>query len=278
MIIWIASYPKSGNTWVRAIISSLLYSNKNEVDINNLKIRQFPNRRDFKGIITDFTSEEQFAKNCIYAQEKLNLDNKVKFFKTHNAYWKLGKYAFTDEKNSLGVIHVVRDPRNVITSIINHFNKTISNYEKALNFLMDEKRMFGPEKLSLSENDLPTIISSWSNHYNSWKKFKKNYLLIKYEDLLKNPNTEFLKITKYLSNVTDLNFDNNNIKRVIKDCNFENFKIQEDQMGFLESPKNLNKKFFFLGPKNNWKNFLNENIKKKIEDNFKEEMKDLKYL
>ena len=166
MIIWIASYPKSGNTWVRAIISSLLYSNKNEVDINNLKIRQFPNRRDFKDIITDFTSEEQFARNCTYAQEKLNLDNKVKFFKTHNAYWKLGKHAFTDEKNSLGVIHVVRDPRNIITSLINHFNKTISSYEKALNFLMDEKRMFGPEKLSLTENDLPTIIYSWSNHYN----------------------------------------------------------------------------------------------------------------
>ena len=134
MIIWIASYPKSGNTWVRAIISSLLYSNNNEVDINNLKIRQFPNRRDFKGIITDFTSEEQFAKNCIYAQVKLNLDNKIKFFKTHNAFWKLGDHSFTDEINSLGVIHIVRDPRNVITSILNHFNKTINNYEKALKF------------------------------------------------------------------------------------------------------------------------------------------------
>ena len=127
MIIWIASYPKSGNTWVRAIISSLLYSNNNEVDINNLKIRQFPNRRDFKGIITDFTSEEQFAKNCIYAQVKLNLDNKIKFFKTHNAFWKLGDHSFTDEINSLGVIHIVRDPRNVVISQSHHYGISIDD-------------------------------------------------------------------------------------------------------------------------------------------------------
>ena len=104
MIIWIASYPKSGNTWVRAIIDSFLDKNNNEVDINNLKIRQFPLVRDFKGIITNFKSEEQFAKNCIYAQEKINLDNEIKFFKTHNAFWKLGQHSFTNETNSLGVI------------------------------------------------------------------------------------------------------------------------------------------------------------------------------
>ena len=281
MIIWIASYPKSGNTWVRAIISSLLYSNKNEVDINNLKIRQFPNRRDFKGIITDFTSEEQFAKNCIYAQEKLNLDNKVKFFKTHNAYWKLGKYAFTDEKNSLGVIHVVRDPRNIITSIINHFNKTISNYEKALNFLMDEKRMFGPEKLSLSENDLPTIISSWSNHYNSWKKFKKNNLLIKYENLLWNPNEEFLKIANFFKKILNFQFDASNIRDAINNTKFEKLKNQENIDGFIEAAKDKNKKnlkFFHLGPQNKWEDLLEENVKNSIQDKFKDEMKELGYL
>ena len=281
MIIWIASYPKSGNTWVRAIISSLLYSNKNEVNINNLKIRQFPNRRDFKDIITDFASEEQFAKNCIYAQEKLNLDNKVKFFKTHNAYWKLGEYAFTDEKNSLGVIHVVRDPRNVITSIINHFNKTINDYEKALNFLMDEKRMFGPEKLSLTENDLPTIISSWSNHYNSWKKFKKNNLLIKYENLLFNPDEEFLKIANFLKEILNFQFDASNIKDVINNTKFEKLKNQENIDGFIEAATDKNKKnlkFFHLGPQNKWEDLLEDNIKNTIQDKFIDEMKELGYL
>ena len=81
MIIWIASYPKSGNTWVRAIISSFLNSNSNEIDINNLEIRQFPLVQDFKGLINDFKSEDQFIKNYIHAQEKINLDNQIKFLK-----------------------------------------------------------------------------------------------------------------------------------------------------------------------------------------------------
>jgi len=281
MIIWIASYPKSGNTWVRAIISSLLYSNNNEVDINNLKIRQFPNRRDFKGIITDFTSEEQFAKNCIYAQVKLNLDNKIKFFKTHNAFWKLGDHSFTDEINSLGVIHIVRDPRNVITSILNHFNKTINNYEKALKFILDKKRMFGPEKLSLSENDLPTIISSWSNHYRSWKKFKKNNLLIKYENLLLNPDEEFLKIANFLKKILNFQFDASNIADAINNTQFKKLKTQENIDGFIEAAKDKDKKnlkFFHLGPQNRWEDLLDNNIKNTIEDTFKDEMKELGYL
>ncbi len=274
MIIWLASYPKSGNTWVRLFLNTLLYTD-NELNINNIKIEQFPNKKHFKNLLNNFSDAKKVIKNCLNAQYALNLDNKLKIFKTHSAFWKTAEDTFTNIENTLGVIHIVRDPRNVITSIKNHYGK--NSYKESLDFMINEKKFIGA-KNTQEEFDIPTLISSWSNHYNSWKKFKKNYLLIKYEDLLNNPNTEFFKITKYLSNVTNLNFDNNNIKRVVKDCNFENLKNQEDQMGFLESPKNLNKKFFFLGPKNNWKNFLNENIKKKIEDNFKEEMKDLKYL
>ena len=50
MIIWLASYPKSGNTWVRLFIDALLNNKNNKIDINNIKIRQFPLRSDFKGL------------------------------------------------------------------------------------------------------------------------------------------------------------------------------------------------------------------------------------
>ena len=281
MIIWIASYPKSGNTWVRAIINSLLDSNNNKVDINNIKIRQFPLVRDFNGLISNFKSEEQFAKNCIYAQDKINLDNEIKFFKTHNAFWKLGQYAFTNEINSLGVIYIVRDPRNVITSILNHFNRSINTYEKALKFICDEKKMFGPETLPLLENDLPTIISSWSNHYKSWKKFKKNYLLIKYENLLNKPQIEFLKIANFLKKTINLKVDQSKIDVVIKNTQFKKFKDQEDNGGFKESAKNKNNEnlnFFYLGPENDWRKYLDDNTKNSIENTFKDEMRELGYL
>ena len=203
----------------------------------------------------------------------INLDNKIKFFKTHNALWKLGEKAFTNEENTLGVLHIVRDPRNIITSLKNHFKK--KNYEDALIFLKDEKKSIG-SRTSKDDGDLPTIISSWSNHYNSWKKFKKNYLLIKYEDLLENPLREFIKISGFVSKISKLNFEKEKIKQAVKDCSFDKLSKQEEDSGFIEA--NDNQKFFFLGPKNNWKNLIEPRIQYNIEKSFKNEMIELGYL
>ena len=116
MIIWLASYPKSGNTWVRLFLDNLFSPDK-EFNINNNIISQFPLRKHFFDLTDDINNQDEFAKNCIKAQENLNLNNKLKIFKTHNAFWNWGggDYTFTDQKNTLGVIYIVRDPRNVIT-------------------------------------------------------------------------------------------------------------------------------------------------------------------
>ena len=271
MIIWLASYPKSGNTWVRLFLNCLFYS-KNELDINNVKIEQFPNKKYFKNILKNSNNIEKIINSCLDAQYAINLDNRVKFMKTHSACWKTDKTKFTNFENTLGVIHIVRDPRNVITSLKNHYNK--ESYENTLDFMKDEKKFIG-SKNSKEEFDIPTLISSWSNHYKPWNKFNKNYLLVKYEDLIKDPKREFLKIRNYVNKISNLK-SSSNLDEIIDSCNFENLRTQEDQKGFIEAPKNRN--FFFLGPKNDWKYILDEKIKKDIELTFYKEMKELNYL
>ena len=276
MIIWLASYPKSGNTWVRLFLDCLLTPDK-EFNINNNIIGQFPLRNHFLNLTDNINNQDEFAKNCIKAQQNLNSDNKLKIFKTHNAFWNWGggQYTFTDEKNTLGAIYIVRDPRNIITSVLNYFHK--KNYHEALEFMKENKVLGGNE----AEIGLPTIIGSWSNHYKSWKKFKKNFLIIRYENLLKNPFEEFTKITNYLENVSNLKFKNNNILKAIKECSFDNMSNQEDKFGFNDNSiknKKLNKKFFNLGPKNNWQNILDKKILIEIERVFEAEMKELGYL
>jgi len=278
MIIWLASYPKSGNTWVRLFIDTLLNQKNNKIDINNIRIRQFPLRSDFKELSIDMDNVQDFVCNCTLVQEKLNLDNSVKFFKTHNAFWKSGNYAFTNYQNTKGVIHIVRDPRNIITSVKNHFNK--QNYDEALSFMKNEKQSLGL-KTRKAIADLPTVVSSWSNHYNSWKKMNKNYLLIKYENLLDDKNYEFSKIINYLKENLNISFDEETVAKAIESCNFEKLKDQEEKDGFKEAAEDLNggvKKFFFMGPKNNWKNLLDKNTVQNIENAFRNEMIDLGYL
>ena len=276
MIIWLSSYPKSGNTWVRLFLDNLLSPDK-EFNINHNLIGQFPLRNHFLNLSDNINDQDEFAKNCVKAQQKLNLDNSLKIFKTHNAFWNWGggEHTFTNEENTLGVIYIVRDPRNIITSVLNYFHK--KNYYEALKFMKENKVLGGDE----AEIGLPTIIGSWSNHYKSWKKFKKNFLIIKYENLLKDPLTEFSKIINYLETITDLRFENKNILKAIEECKFDNMSKQENEFGFNDNSKRnkeLNKKFFNLGPNNKWQNILDSEILQEIEKVFKTEMEELGYL
>ena len=280
MIIWLASYPKSGNTWVRHFLASLIYSNQGKVGLEKLGfIMQYPKRDQFEKLVTNFDDFNQIKKNWINSQNLINSDNKLKIFKTHHVLCSLGKDNFTDTKNTLGVIYVVRDPRNVISSILYHFN--LSNTEEALNFIQREEKFIGNVKNKVNY-PLHTLISSWKTNYNSWKFFGKNFLLVKYEDLILNPNTEFKRIANYITNTTNIKFSEEQIKKGVDESSFENLRKLEDKNGFIESIKNpenkKRKKFFNLGPRNNWRRSLDKKFVDEIEDSFNDEMKELGYI
>ena len=128
---------------------------------------------------------------------------------------------------------------------------------------------------------MPQFISSWSNNYNSWKNFP-NLLLIKYEDLLKNPERELNKIINYLNKFLKISLENIKINKIIENSSFNNLKRLENEGKFYESstnPKTGQKNTFFnLGPKNNWQELLDKNISDKIERVYFKEMKELGYL
>ena len=282
MIIWIASYPKSGNTWVRSFLTTLLYSKSGENDFSTLKqITQFPKRPQFDSLIKDFNDINELARNWIRAQEIINLDGKIKFFKTHHMNCTINNCNFTDHKNSLGVIHVVRDPRNVITSIKNHYS--FSDISGAKKYIFNNDTWLDLTKQNdKSGGQVPTPLSSWKNHYNSWKNKTNNYLLIKYEDLIENPNEKFNEIANYVSKLTGLKFDIQKIKNSIYSNSFESLQKLEEMGKFSESVDDKSEKkkikFFNLGPKNNWQEILDQSTIKEIEDNFSNEMRELNYI
>ena len=172
MIIWLASYPKSGNTWVRAFISSLLYSDDGINDFSNLnKIRQFPNRDLFKDFVKDFQDPKEIYSNWKNVQNSINSDKKIKFFKTHHVNCEVGEFSFTDNSNSLGVIHIVRDPRTVLLSMKKHFK--LKSFEQTKNMIFSENSCIGFVKKDGNNNSMlnkvPTLIGSWRLNYVSWK-------------------------------------------------------------------------------------------------------------
>jgi len=286
MIIWLSSYPKSGNTWVRSFLSSLIYTENGEANFKSLEnIMQYPQRRFFNQLDCDVDNIYSLSENWIPSQIQLNKDKKNKILKTHNIMCSIKNKSFTNYENTKGVIYIVRDPRNVVTSILNHFVK--KNINDAYNFISDQNKIIGRDLNNLNkkifkDNEIITLISSWSQHYNSWKNYKKNFLLLKYENLILDPEKEFSKLRNYLYKVLNLSFSNNKFLKSVETNSFQNLKYLEKKTGFVES---VNKKhsegkisFFNLGKENNFNKILDIEVKQKIENKFNDEMKELKYI
>jgi len=280
MIIWLASYPKSGNTWVRSIISSLLYSSDGNFDFELIKkISQFPEKKYFKNFIDDFSNFNKIKENWISAQDTINLDNEIKILKTHNGKYTVGTDSFTNNQNTLATIYVVRDPRTLISSLSNHYTLTI---DKASDFLMTPQIVGNNKRWEEKEIGMQCLLGKWNDHYRSWTKNKNNLLLIKYEDLIRNPENELGRDINFLKKYLNVKTDKNKNKKILETTSFENLREMEQKGLFKEYVlnKNDNSKvnFFHLGPSNDWKDNLNESVKNKIEKDFYQEMTELEYL
>ena len=178
MIIWLASYPKSGNTWVRSMITSLLYSEDGNFDFRLIgKIDQFPEKKYFKDLIKDFNDFQEIYKNWIVAQDKINLDGKIKLFKTHQGKYTVEGNSFTNNDNTLATIYIVRDPRNLVQSISNHYTKSL---EDSCEFLLASKIIGNGKNYEDKQGGLYTLLGRWNEHYRSWTTNKNNLLIIKF--------------------------------------------------------------------------------------------------
>ena len=283
MIIWLASYPKSGNTFVRAFLSTYYYSKDGNFDFGLFEnIKQFPNEEFFEKKLKNI---DEASKEWVSAQKKIIANKKIKFFKTHSCMATYKERPFTTAETTLGAIYIVRDPRNVFTSMKNHFSM---NDDDIMEMIMDNQRGLISDEGVFSTY---TLISSWANHYNSWSKtnhFRR--LIIKYEDLISNSYETFRDIvvfTNTLINRTE-GVDKNKLINAIKSTDFKTLKNKEIKDGLNKSVTSFkkwrkvhkeNKNLFFnLGPQNNWKKLMNKNLSNKIEEKFKKEMLDLGYL
>ena len=284
MFIWLASYPKSGNTLVRSLLASYFFSKDGSFNFEIIKnIKQFPNSELFENMGVNIKNEKDVIKNYIRVQESINKKNSVQFLKTHSYLFNIDNNQFTDLKNTLGAIYIVRDPRNVVTSYAHHNAISVS---KAA-FQLTNSIHWGGNLSSKKTSDRTKVyLGSWNSNFNSWKSLKApgKYLLIKYEDLINNKKETFIKILEFIYNLQRVNFviDDAKLENTLMSTDFENMQNLEKEKGFIESKIDLKtgKKipFFNLGAQNRWENSLDSKIRKQIEDAFEKEMKELGYL
>ena len=277
MIIWLASYPKSGNTWVRSFLSAYYFTDDGMFNFDLLdNFKQFPSK-DF--INMKLSDPGEIVNYWHSIQDRLMENKKIKMLKTHNALISFNKTKFTLPKYSLGAVYILRDPRNLITSLKDHTDIT---YDEALRFMCNEDTIL--YDTSSGDYDATHFISSWSTHYKSWTSDNNiKTMVIKYEDLETDCNKIFkdlvIFINKLLKN-SDV-IDEEKLYNAIKSTNFKNLRKKEELGEFKESVISLktNKKvkFFNLGFENKWQKILPDKIKSKVNDKFADDLKYLNY-
>ncbi len=278
-IIWISSYPKSGNTWIMFLIANYFFNieRKDNFEIVNKNIIKFPPA----SLIKKFTTKKELIENpyniskyWLKAQEQAKImKGNVMFLKNHNALVSVNGNEFTNENFSLASIYIIRDPRDVVVSYAHYSNLA---FDKVIQNLCDKNLYY-----NLTDyHDFPDIeiLGSWKFHYISWRDGVPNMpkIIVRYEDLIKDSYSCFYKIINFLSKILNFKLDEEQIKFSVENSKFEKLQNNENKFGYIKNNSNTN--FFHSGKIQQWKNILNKSQIKTIENTFKEEMELLGYL
>ena len=281
-IFWLASFPKSGNTLLRTILTSLFFTENGVFNLKLLEaIRQFESTYNVYKI-KDYIGKDLyklndlsiFYKYLLKMQEKkyLNFKEDFKFFKTHSGNFIIDNNPFTAEENIRGVIYVIRDPRDVCISWANHTGQT---YEQSKDFMIDESLKIrwtkGNNNLFNDYNIPNSFLSSWDKHVISWtsNNWRFPFLIIRFEDMVYKKKETIRVIANFFTDKYGFKFHNldDKIINILKTTSFKKLEKEELKDGFAEAPKG--KKFFKTGTQKQWVKKLNKNQIFKLEEKFK---------
>lgn len=228
-IFWLASYPKSGNTWFRIFIENLQRDAACPADINRLSITNAANRvwlDDTLGFSTaDLGDDEVEALRAPAYEWFASAREAASYFKIHDAY--RPELLAARRHYMLGALYLIRDPLDVVLSLANHH---ACDLDSAISMMTDARRMTscgGGRYVGQARQ----YLSCWSRHVLSWVDgLEVGCLVVRYEDLLASPMETFTRAARYLQ----LPDEPGRIAKAISFSSFDELVRQEEHSGFRE--------------------------------------------
>lgn len=264
--IWLASYPKSGNTWVRALLTGLQLGST--LDINGIGYGAMPvgrkPLRQWLGIPLSDLTDAELARSRPLFDAELNASLKqICFRKIHDALM-FDAEPIVPPAATLGAIYIVRDPRAVAVSFAHHFEVDL---EATVRLMADRAGRLVPDKL-YSDPQLPQHLGTWSGHVCGWLEHDLfPTLLVRYEDLHADPARELARIVAFAG----LEVSDESIARAVEAAAFDRLKSQEASAPFWERVAS-DVPFFRRGQIAGWREELPEVLARQIEADHAETM------
>jgi hypothetical protein len=254
-IVWLASYPKSGNTWMRAFLTNLLNEQDEQVDINHLKTDGIFSSREIFDSVTgieasNLTGDEIDSLRPVIYNHLSETAEKTMYLKAHDAYTRLadGRPLFGTE--NARAIYILRNPLDVAVSYANHMSKDL---DTAIRLMGDKSHAMCGNRHSLNIQ-LRQRLLTWSGHVESWTEQRDIPMhLIRYEDMKLDPMSAFTGVVRFL----EIACSEGQIARAVELSGFSKLKALEQENGFHEKPLKV-KSFFRKGEVGDWRNHLSE--------------------
>jgi hypothetical protein len=271
-ITWLASYPKSGNTWLRAIVDRIVRPER-PFDLNALGetapafsglTEQFMAKL---GVAVPLSSRGEVRRYWAAAQRAIcsNSEQEI-FLKTHNLAAKFDCGYFPDPNSTKSVIYIVRDPRDVAISFAYHYRRPLG---QAVAVLCSSGAVnFKPQQMGRTE-----VLTSWGEHVVGWTALTRFPLLVlRYEDLLANGEAGVRRIAGFLGK----QLSERHVRDVVAATSFRQLRRQEAERGFTEAVRAGG--FFRVGKAQQWRQVRDQSVFQPLLDRFSRLMRRYDYL
>ncbi len=242
MITWLASYPKSGNTWLRIFLNNYWRNADTPVNINALERTPIASSRqifdEYTGVESaNLTPAEANAYRPAVYRRFADAGEFLPFCKIHDAYHHLPNGApLIPAEATAGVIYIIRNPLDIVPSMANHNG---SSLDVAINTLLNEDYVLGVRPHRHTPQ-LQQRLYSWDKHVKSWVEDSGLPVhVVRYEDMHTAPHATFTEALRFVG----IEPDAEQVDRAIAFSSFEQLKQQEAAHGFSERP--ASSEFFF---------------------------------
>lgn len=250
-IIWLSSYPKSGNTWLRAFLHNLLRNPDKPMPINELdKFCLGDSQASWYLHVSGGRSPAEMTKPEV-AEMRLRVHQAFTqafpdsvFAKTHNILAETFGLPLINMECTAGAIYVVRNPLDVVISLADHFGLTL---DEAVTFMADPQAGTENDEINAFE-----FYGTWSQHVASWTRDgNQGMIWLRYEDMLNKPRQTFSRLADYLG----LKPSRDRLDRAIRFSSFKVLSNQEARSGFRERSRHA-ERFFRVGKSGQWRRTL----------------------
>lgn len=271
-IVWLASYPKSGNTWLRAFLANLVADRGVAVPLaelsNHCDDEALPER--FSELAGKPSHELDIGaisalRPRVQARIAAARSGSV-FVKTHNMSGSFDGHPLHNPEVGVAAIYVVRNPLDVAVSMTHHFGLSA---DQAIAWLGNENAATGNDNRYVTQ-----VLGSWSQHVAGWAdQAGPRMLVLRYEDLLEKPAKAFGKV----ANLVAPGIDRQRVERAIRHAGFKTLAGMERRDGFIERSEHAGH-FFRAGVAGQWRQALDREQVQRVIADHRAQMARFKYL